>query len=120
MLAEVSPTESNRDLLSKISTTIVETVEPVQIVLFGSRATGRARPDSDYDLMVVEAEPYGPGHSRRQQATKLWLALSKLGISTDILMYSQEEIARYKEWRNHVVAHAFREGQVLYERPERG
>ncbi|NEQ55500.1 MAG: nucleotidyltransferase domain-containing protein [Leptolyngbya sp. SIO3F4] len=65
LLSEVSPTESNRDLLAKISNTIVEMVEPVQIVLFGSRATGRVRPDSDYDLIVVEAKPYGPGHSRR-------------------------------------------------------
>ncbi|MGD1952638.1 MAG: nucleotidyltransferase domain-containing protein [Leptolyngbyaceae cyanobacterium] len=119
MFAEVGTTERNRDLLSKISSVIVETVEPVQIILFGSRATGRARPDSDYDLIVIEAEPYGPGHSRRQQATKLWLELSKLGISTDILIYSQEEIAKYRKWRNHVVAHAFHEGQILYERPER-
>ncbi|MBE9067351.1 nucleotidyltransferase domain-containing protein [Leptolyngbya cf. ectocarpi LEGE 11479] len=119
MFAEASTAENSRDLLSKISSIIVEAVEPVQIVLFGSRATGRARPDSDYDLLVIEAEPYGPGHSRRQQATKLWVALSTLGISTDILMYSQAEISQYKEWRNHVVAHAFREGQILYERPER-
>ena len=119
MLAETTAIESDLNLLSRISNIIVETVEPVQIILFGSRATGRARPDSDYDLIVIEAEPYGPGHSRRQQATKLWLELSKLGISTDILMYSQEEIAKYKEWRNHVVAHAFCDGQILYERPER-
>ena len=119
MSSEITPTEINRDVLSKISSTIVAAIEPVQIILFGSRATGRARTDSDYDLLVVEAAPYGPGHSRRQQATKLWLALSKLRISTDILMYSQEEIARYKEWRNHVVTHAFREGQVLYKRPKR-
>lgn len=119
MFAETDAIKSDLTLLPKIANIIVETVEPVQIILFGSRATGRARPDSDYDLIVIEAEPYGPGHSRRQQATKLWLELSKLGISTDILMYSQEEIAKYKGWRNHVVAHAFREGHVLYERPER-
>ncbi|MGD1856142.1 MAG: nucleotidyltransferase domain-containing protein [Leptolyngbyaceae cyanobacterium] len=119
MFAETDAIERDRNLLSKISNIIVGIVEPVQIILFGSRATGRARADSDYDLIVIEAEPYGPGHSRRQQATKLGLELSRLGISTDILMYSQEEIAKYREWRNHVVAHAFREGQILYERPER-
>ena len=34
-------------------TRIVEELHPVQIWLFGSRAKGTARPDSDWDLFVV-------------------------------------------------------------------
>ena len=32
---------------------IVEILHPVQIWLFGSRARGEARPDSDWDLMAI-------------------------------------------------------------------
>lgn len=32
---------------------IVEVLRPVQIWLFGSRARGEARPDSDWDLMAI-------------------------------------------------------------------
>lgn len=32
---------------------VVRTHHPLAVYLFGSRAEGRARPDSDYDLLVV-------------------------------------------------------------------
>lgn len=32
---------------------IVERLDPEEIWLFGSRAEGRGRPDSDYDLLAV-------------------------------------------------------------------
>jgi hypothetical protein len=38
-----------RDLLDRI----VAYFEPVEVILFGSRARGEARPDSDLDLLVV-------------------------------------------------------------------
>ena len=39
--------------LDRLVRRVVEVMEPVQVWLFGSRAEGRARPDSDYDLLVV-------------------------------------------------------------------
>jgi predicted nucleotidyltransferase len=37
----------------KVIDQIVERFHPLKIILFGSRATGHAREDSDYDLLVV-------------------------------------------------------------------
>lgn len=37
----------------RIVSSVLEVTEPVRIVLFGSRARGEARPDSDVDLMVL-------------------------------------------------------------------
>ncbi|MEO0455125.1 MAG: nucleotidyltransferase domain-containing protein [Cyanobacteria bacterium P01_A01_bin.114] len=109
-------TAAKDEPLGRVLQTILQVVQPVKVILFGSRATGLARVDSDYDLLIIEAEPFSPQRSRRREAAKVWRALAELGISSDILMYSQAETDRFRQWPNHVIAQAFREGQVLYER----
>lgn len=47
------------ELLEQMTEAIVQAVAPEQIVLFGSRAKGSERPDSDIDLLIVEAESFG-------------------------------------------------------------
>jgi HEPN domain-containing protein/predicted nucleotidyltransferase len=39
-------------ILERLSAAIVERCRPTRIILYGSRARGDARPDSDYDLLV--------------------------------------------------------------------
>jgi predicted nucleotidyltransferase len=95
---------------------IVEAVAPEQIVLFGSWAKGQERADSDVDLLVVERDAFGPAHSRGEEMTRVWSALSGFGVPVDVLVFSREEIERHRGAINHVVARALREGRVLYER----
>ena len=40
-------------LVERVVKRIAEAIHPAQIILFGSRATGNARPDSDLDLLVI-------------------------------------------------------------------
>ena len=105
------------DLLNKMVRAIVAEVAPEQIILFGSRARGDAREDSDVDLLVIESTPFGNGRSRRQEAVRLWRAVSGLGVTKDILVYSRDEVEYWRDSLNHVLARALREGRVLYERP---
>jgi hypothetical protein len=37
-------------------------------------------------------------------------------IPLDFLVYSPEEVARWENAPNHVIAHALKEGKILYER----
>ena len=97
-------------LLHRMVKAIVDEVDPEQVILFGSRARGDATADSDVDLVVVEAVPFGDGRDRRAEATRLWRALAGFGVSKDILVYWRDSL-------NHVLARALREGEVLYERP---
>ncbi|NPV51910.1 MAG: nucleotidyltransferase domain-containing protein [Firmicutes bacterium] len=83
---------------------------------FGSHATGKARPDSDVDLLVVERTPFSPGRDRRKEMTRLWRALIRFPIAKDILVYSPEEVERWRNARNHIIARALREGKFLYGR----
>ena len=115
----MTPTHSSNDeaLLHQMVETIVREVSPERIILFGSRARGDARADSDVDLLVVETEPFSPQRSRRKEAARLYMALRGLAISKDILLYSRDEFERWKNSLNHVVGRAHREGRVLHGRP---
>lgn len=111
--------DTNNDeeiLLDLMVKTIVSEVAPETIILFGSRARGDARPDSDVDLLVVESEPFSPQRSRRKEAARLYMALRGLAVSKDILLYSREEFESRKNSLSHVVGRAHREGRVLHGR----
>ena len=103
-------------LLDRMVQAIVEEVDPEQVILFGSRARGDEHESSDIDLIVVEAEPFGPGRSRHKELVRLYHALAGFHVPADILVYSHEDVAYWRDSLNHVLARALREGRVLYER----
>ncbi len=105
------------ELLDEMVRAIVEEVDPEQVILFGSRARGDAHDGSDVDLIVIEAEPFGAGRSRVEEAARLYRAASGLGVSKDILVFTLAEREYWRDSLNHVLARALREGRVLYERP---
>jgi predicted nucleotidyltransferase len=104
------------DLLSQMAQVIVQEVEPERIILFGSHARGEARAGSDVDLLVIEREGFGEQRSRRREAALLWRALARFPVPKDIVVYSEEEVAAWKDSPGHLLAGALREGRVLYER----
>ena len=109
--------QSNEDsLIREMVDTIVREADPDTVVLFGSRARGNARADSDVDRLIVEREPFGPQRSRRQETARLYRALRKLAVPKDLLLYSRDEYERLKDSAHHIVGRARREGRVLHER----
>lgn len=87
---------------------------PEAIILFGSHATGNAGPESDIDLLVVKSQPFDRGDERRQEMVRLWRALAQFPVPKDILVYSRDEVEKWRNSRNHVIARALREGRILY------
>ena len=69
------------------------------------------------DLVVVETQPFGAGRDRRAEAVHLWRALAAFDMPTDLLVCSRDEVAYWRDSRNHVLARALREGKILYRRP---
>ena len=103
-------------LLGRMVQAIVDEVDPEQVILFGSRARGDARGNSDIDLIVVEAEPFGTERSRRKETVRLYHALAEFRVPADVLVFSHEDVDYWRDSLNHVLARALREGKVLYER----
>ena len=110
------PTPVNDILLQEMTKIIVDTVDPQQVILFGSYARGTANAGSDIDFMIVADQAFTAGHSRRQEMARLWRRLARFMMPKDILIYSRDEVERWRHTKNHVIAHAFREGKLLYER----
>lgn len=104
-------------VLDEVVERIVQAVDPETIVLFGSAATREAGPGSDIDLLVVDREPFGRERSRRRQLRRIHQALAGMGIAKDILLFSVDEVERWRSSPNHIVARALRQGRVLYAGP---
>ncbi|MCX7013083.1 MAG: nucleotidyltransferase domain-containing protein [Candidatus Sumerlaeota bacterium] len=90
------------------------------MVLFGSRASGQASPDSDVDLLVVESDAFDAGRSRRRETARLLEALARFAVPIEVLVYSRAEVEQWRHSLNNVVGQAIRKGTVIYERPASG
>jgi predicted nucleotidyltransferase len=105
----------NDNLIDDIVRRIVETVQPDKIILFGSRARGDARPNSDFDVLVIKesSEP------RYRRSVPLYVALADLPAEVEVMVYTPEEIDEWRQVSQAFVTTAVREGTTIYERPSR-
>ena len=103
--------------LDEIVQTIVNEVDPEQVILFVSRARGDGRQNSDLDLLVVEAQPFESGRSAHDEEVRLLRAVARFDVDTDVLVCSRDDFDYWKGTLNHVLARAAREGIVVYARP---
>jgi predicted nucleotidyltransferase len=84
-----------------------------EIRLFGSRAKGNAGPDSDIDLLITAPDSWLQTHNRYKVLAELRRQLGRSDVSLDLLLYSVSEVLERKDWLNHVIARAYREGLRL-------
>jgi uncharacterized protein len=101
-------------LLDQMVRRIREAAAPERIILFGSRARGTARADSDYDLLVIKesSEP------RYRRAVPLYAKLADLPAEVEIVVYTPGEVDEWSLVPQAFISTAVREGKVLYERTD--
>jgi len=102
-----------RDLLADIVRRIVETAQPEKIILFGSRARGDARADSDFDVLVIQESD----EPRYRRSAPLYVALADLPAEVEVMVYTPEEVEEWSQVPQAFVTTAVREGTTIYERP---
>lgn len=103
--------ELTADLLNRITQNLVSSLKPEQIILFGSYAYGEPNEDSDVDLLVVVSHSDEPRYRRARQAYK---ALRGVGIATDVVVMTREEVKRKMNVRSSLVHRAIHDGKILY------
>ncbi|WP_119279677.1 nucleotidyltransferase domain-containing protein [Calidithermus roseus] len=98
--------------LASVIERILAVVPAQQIILFGSRARSEARPDSDYDLLVVVPEAF----KTLQNYKALYHELGQVrrGFGVDLILTTPEDLERYREAWMTVYPHALREGRIVY------
>jgi uncharacterized protein len=83
-----------------------------RLILFGSRARGDARPDSDYDVLVLVS---GMDPAQRSAfAARLYRAVEGLGAPVEPWVMSEEEFEESKTVVGGLAYPAWKEGVVLY------
>ncbi len=104
----------NDDLLTEVVQRIMSVGTPLKIVLFGSRARGDAKLDSDLDLLIVEESDL-PRHKR---APHYYQAMAGVFPAKDIMVWTLAEIQEWSAVPNAFITTILNEGKVLYERSE--
>lgn len=100
------------ELLSAVVRRILSVGSPKKIVLFGSRAKGTARPDSDLDLLIIEDSDL-PRYARSARYRR---ALCGLFPAKDIVVWTSHEVQEWRAVPNAFISTVLAEGKVLYER----
>ncbi|MFM9974194.1 MAG: nucleotidyltransferase domain-containing protein [Beijerinckiaceae bacterium] len=98
--------------LAGVVARLVEALDPQAIWLFGSRARGDHRPDSDFDLLVVAKENGGFGSN---DYVKAYRATVGLGLDCEVVPCSHEDfedaLTTHTSFVSQIVAH----GQQVFE-----
>ena len=101
---------SEQEVLQFIHTQLSKTFKVERMILFGSRARGTARPDSDYDVLVIAESDISFG--QRQGAARI--ALGPRDFPLDLFVYTPAEAKFEGAITGSTVFFAEREGKVFH------
>lgn len=92
---------------------IIANLTPEEIWLFGSRAEGRARPDSDYDLLAVLSDD---APDSALDLMKAWELTCGLGVPADLVPCTRSDFDADKDDVGTLARAADHRGRRIYER----
>jgi predicted nucleotidyltransferase len=106
---------SERAALDAVLKRLAEALRPFRIYLFGSRAEGRARPDSDFDLLVVFDDD-APNKDADYHAVSE--PLRGLGVGCDVVPCLRSEFQEVLEDPTNPWQRVWAAAKRVYERPD--
>jgi predicted nucleotidyltransferase len=97
-------------LVNRVVRRIVEEIHPEQVILFGSRALGTSRPDSDLDLLVLYSGP----KSKREVSLEIHGLFPRPDFSMDLFVMRPEEMEAQRHIANTLAREAHEHGIVCH------
>ena len=110
-VATTAPIEQR---LAGMAAEILQLVPAAEVRLFGSRARGDARPDSDVDLLITAPDAWLATRDRFALLADLWGAVAQPDLSVDLVLHSTSEAARRAQEQGSLVHQAIAEGVLLH------
>ena len=102
--------QSDPEVIEQLVQRILELVQPLRIILFGSAVRGEMGPDSDIDVLVVMPD----GVHRRHTAQLLYRQIRGLGVPFDILVATPDDLEKHKDNIGLIYQSILREGREVY------
>jgi len=99
--------------LKEIVKRIVNAINPLKIILFGSYAYGIPKKSSDIDILVVVDNFQ---RSKRESRLLIRKALREFLIGKDIIIVSKMELEKWKSIPHAFISSIAKKGEILYER----
>jgi predicted nucleotidyltransferase len=108
--------DANIDLgpIRSVLARVIDRWQPLQIWLFGSRARGAARPDSDWDLLAIV--PDCPDPADFDDPLTVWRVKREPGVSSDLVVYRASDFEADKTVPNTLAYSTKLDGVLVYER----
>lgn len=102
--------DRSRPSVNEIVQRIADHIRPEKIILFGSRAQGKASSESDIDLLIVYAGP----KSKREVKLEVHGLFEHPRFSMDLFVLTPEELETQKAIANTLAREVTERGVVFY------
>ena len=106
-------TQDQNEVIPELVQQIVEAVQPLRIILFGSAARGEMEPETDIDLLVVMPE----GTPRRRTAQHLYRTISGAKVPFDLVVATPGDLERHRDNIGLVYRASAEDGRIIYAAP---
>ena len=94
-----------------VAEAVQQSVTPARVILFGSRARGDCRSDSDIDLMVItDAADTAAAEIKAKLAARERLRLEQTDIGVDVVAMTVKAFRRAGRANQHVAGQAYNQG----------
>ena len=97
----------------ELAKAVQSAVAPDTVILFGSRARGDHRPDSDVDLLVISESGAVVATGQAKRAARQHFQLNPPQLGVDVVTMDMERFNYCRRAKNHVAAQALRDGVVM-------
>ena len=97
----------------EVARAVQSVMTPDTVILFGSRARGDHRPDSDVDLLIISNSGSVVATGRATRAATEYFRLHPPWLRVDVVTMDVHRFNYCRRAKNHVAAQAFRDGVLM-------